>query len=376
MPYKLHHWDDGSDASDPGWPRRYLTHDIHTACKACHKPNGFLRILHHLFGGPVVRCRHHRGRADTRDPVSQNGWTGGVRGITRHKGCHFRDHYALAFRKRVDVAALPDRVAGGWLRTRLPAGCRERTPRGQVPSHTVRYPDHTVRYAEHVHAEHPSAYPYPYPYPYPHPHYYPDYDYGYGYGYGYPTNAHAACGGGEDPAAFGFEQAPAAANGWDGAAWWYMNGGGAWGPKGWEETPKEAKTKTKTKKRRRDGERRGGHREDEDEKLRRRRRRHPCRVRWCACGCAGDGDGDGGAGCHPRARDVEYVRTLWGAARAGDPGPSPPGGRTGPEAGGGGGGGNGDGGGEQEAQNLQGAAVVDAGGERPTAVQGSAEQVD
>jgi hypothetical protein len=80
MPYKLHHWDYGSDTSDPGWPRRYLTYDHHTACSACHEPSGLLRVLQHLFGGPATRCRHPRGRSD-------GGWGGDVRGFVRRKGC-------------------------------------------------------------------------------------------------------------------------------------------------------------------------------------------------------------------------------------------------------------------------------------------------
>lgn len=89
MPFKLHHWDVDSETSlDVGWPRRYLTYDIHTACGACHEPNGIRRICQYLFGGPATRCLHHRGRVDRRSAFySNSGWGGGVRGFVRAKGC-------------------------------------------------------------------------------------------------------------------------------------------------------------------------------------------------------------------------------------------------------------------------------------------------
>ncbi|KAI3320848.1 hypothetical protein HD806DRAFT_547035 [Xylariaceae sp. AK1471] len=145
MPYKLHHWDDDSDSSDPGWPRRYVTYDYHTECSACHEPNGLLRVLQHLFGGPATRCRHHRSRGD-------GGWGGGVRGFIRRKGCKNKNHYALAFHPGIDISSYPDRLKldlrplnnnNNNVRTRLPEKCHGRTPRGDRPSHTLLryYPD-------------------------------------------------------------------------------------------------------------------------------------------------------------------------------------------------------------------------------------------
>ncbi|KAI1124216.1 hypothetical protein F5Y10DRAFT_250053 [Nemania abortiva] len=89
MPYKLHHWDYDSDTdTDPGWPRRYLTYDHRTACAECHAPNGALRILQNLFGGPATRCVHHRGRDDDRVTFADNrGWGGAVRGFVRIRNC-------------------------------------------------------------------------------------------------------------------------------------------------------------------------------------------------------------------------------------------------------------------------------------------------
>ncbi|KAI1436383.1 hypothetical protein GGR50DRAFT_650943 [Xylaria sp. CBS 124048] len=87
MPYKLHHWDYDSD-TDPGWPRRYLTYDYHTACWECHEPNGLLRVLQHLFGGPAVRCRHRRNKHGHGDILSKDKeWGGDVKGVARWKGC-------------------------------------------------------------------------------------------------------------------------------------------------------------------------------------------------------------------------------------------------------------------------------------------------
>ncbi|KAI0540351.1 hypothetical protein GGR58DRAFT_522285 [Xylaria digitata] len=145
MPYKLHRWDwDEETASDPGWPRHYLTYDHHTACEACHESNGLLRVLQHLFGGPIARCRHPRRRGDQRRrssrrrPFSNSGWGGDVGGYARRKGCKAPAHYAVAFRPGVDASSFPDKVGLLWrYRTRLPGVCHDRTPSGHKPMYTV-----------------------------------------------------------------------------------------------------------------------------------------------------------------------------------------------------------------------------------------------
>ncbi|KAI1827746.1 hypothetical protein F4861DRAFT_535949 [Xylaria intraflava] len=135
MPYKLHHWEYDSD-SDPGWPRRYLTYDYHTACWPCHEPKGLLRVLQHLFGGPAVRCRHHRNKTGHGDS-----WGSGVKGIARRKGCKNKKHYALALRAGIDTSSYPDRPGSRSMKhlSRLPDTCEGRTPRKCRPSHTLRF---------------------------------------------------------------------------------------------------------------------------------------------------------------------------------------------------------------------------------------------
>ncbi|KAI8632907.1 hypothetical protein F5Y19DRAFT_491538 [Xylariaceae sp. FL1651] len=148
MPYKVHDWEYDSEESDPGWPRRYLTYDYHTACSACHEPNGLLRILQHLFGGPATRCRHHHNNSDRLDCDFWNrGWGGDVKGLARRKGCTNFRHYALAFRPGTELPTPPEELGPRKYRTRLPEKCQGRTPRGYRPSYTLRfdcpYPDHS-----------------------------------------------------------------------------------------------------------------------------------------------------------------------------------------------------------------------------------------
>ncbi|KAI1193897.1 hypothetical protein F5X97DRAFT_338381 [Nemania serpens] len=138
MPFKLHHWDVDSETSlDVGWPRRYLTYDIHTSCGACHEPNGIRRICQYLFGGPATRCLHHRGRNDRRSAFySNNGWGGGVRGFVRAKGCKNPDHYALSFQRCIDTSSFPEKLGPrDRFRSRLPEACYDHTPRGHKPNY-------------------------------------------------------------------------------------------------------------------------------------------------------------------------------------------------------------------------------------------------
>ncbi|KAI1185203.1 hypothetical protein F5B17DRAFT_446170 [Nemania serpens] len=167
MPFELHHWDVDSETSlDVGWPRRYLTYDIHTPCGACHEPNGIRRICQYLFGGPATRCLHHRGRLDRRSAFySNNGWGGGVRGFVRTKGCKNPEHYALSFQRCVDTSSFPERLGPrDEFRSRLPEACYDHTPRGHKPSHIWRLAGYD--YDNHYDHEYKHDYNYGYGYPY------------------------------------------------------------------------------------------------------------------------------------------------------------------------------------------------------------------
>ncbi|KAH9895450.1 hypothetical protein F4778DRAFT_783807 [Xylariomycetidae sp. FL2044] len=121
MPYRFHRYDDTD--YDPGWPRYYITYDHHTDCALCHEPNGLLRILTNLLGGPRRRCRHHARDRERR--FWHRGWGGGIKGLIRRRGCHNPDHWAVDFQPHVNVDELPGRING--VRTRVPARCRCRT---------------------------------------------------------------------------------------------------------------------------------------------------------------------------------------------------------------------------------------------------------